>query len=157
MYERCSICSDECRCLSPAPLEAARSTGEGDIPREGAGSKGISRGSGAAESRLRGGSVRNVESLLDLSPGTMTPGGLLAAVEAAELAAAALLTLAACPGEADLGILPALLFKGEPCPGEHGLRTFVRTRATGSDGEAAGVGRATFGGGSGGCTIHCIM
>ena len=38
------------------------------------------------------------------------------------------------------------MFKGKPCPGEHGLRTLVRTRASGSAGEAAGVGRATLGG-----------
>ena len=44
------------------------------------------------------------------------------------------------------------VFKGKPCPGEHGLRTLVRTRASGSAGEAAGVGRATLGGGSSGCT-----
>jgi len=37
--------------------------------------------------------------------------------------------------------------KGMPCPGVHGLRTLVRTRASGSAGEAAGVGRATLGGG----------
>lgn len=42
--------------------------------------------------------------------------------------------------------------KGMPCPGVHGLRTLVRTRASGSAGEAAGVGRATLGGGSSGCT-----
>ena len=88
--------------MSPAALEEERSTGEGDIPRLGVGSKGISRGSAAKGSGLRGGSVRNGESVLEPSPGTMTSGGLLATVEAASLAA-----LAACPGEVDLGILPA--------------------------------------------------
>ena len=43
--------------------------------------------------------MRNGEWVLEPSPGTMTSGGLLAA--------SALAALAACPGEADLGILPA--------------------------------------------------
>ena len=93
--ERCSTCSDEWRCLSPVALEEEpRVGGEGEIPLSGEGSKAASRGSAASG-----------EPVHEPSPGTMTSGGLSGAWEAGE--AASFAALAACPGEADLGILPA--------------------------------------------------
>lgn len=92
--ERCSTCSDEWRCLSPVALEEEPPVGgEREIPR-----------SGEKGSRLGGGSARSGEPVLEPSPGTRTSGGLLGALEAVE--AASFAALAACPGEADRGILP---------------------------------------------------
>ena len=93
--ERCSTCSDEWRCLSPVALEEEPHVGgEGEIPHSGEVSKTASRGS-----------ADSGEPVHEPSPGTMTSGGLPGALEAVE--AASFAALAACPGEADLGILPA--------------------------------------------------
>ena len=78
--------------MSPVALEEEPHVGgEGEIPLSVEGSKAASRGSAASG-----------EPVHEPSPGTRTSGGLPGALEAACLAA-----LAACPGEADLGILPA--------------------------------------------------
>ena len=76
-----------------ARRRAARGGG-GEIPHSGEGSKAASRGSAASG-----------EPVHEPSPGTMTSGGLPGAWEEGEPASFA--ALAACPGEADLGILPA--------------------------------------------------